>query len=233
MLEVESLTTGYGDKEVLHDVTVHVKSGEIVALLGPNGSGKTTLLRAISGVVHAWKGRVLFEDIELGAITPDQAYLRGIAFCPQANRVFKEMSVLDNLRLGGIRLPPRMLSQRIEEVCNSLSSLKPLLSKRAWQLSLGQQQILALGRTLVGNSKLLLLDEPSLGLAPDISKEIFDLVSDLSRTKQTGVLVVEHQVDLVSKCADRVYGLRLGRIVLKDVKPSSLSHEALRRVYLT
>lgn len=212
LLEIKQLETGYGKKQVLFDVSVEIDRGEIVAIIGPNGAGKSTVLKAACGLLSAWKGEIILDGESITGLTPARNVSRGLTFCPQGNRVFGELSVKENLEIGGFRLPRKKLRPRIEEVLAIFPSLKERLRQQAGTLSGGEQQMLAVARALMPQPKLLMLDEPSLGLAPGLLDDVFQLISQVATEQKISILIVEQKVRKVLDLSNRVYALKLGKI---------------------
>ena len=232
MLEVNQLHTGYGKKPVLFGLSLEVKKGEIVAVIGPNGAGKSTILKAICGLIPVWEGSISFENSSLNGSTPARNVKRGITFCPQGNRVFDELTVSENLQIGGIHLKKKELAPRIDEVLHLFPTLKDRLKQNAGTLSGGEQQMLALGRALIPRPRLLLLDEPSLGLSPGLISTAFERIQQINAEKGTAILIVEQKVRKVLRMCHRVYGIKLGKSVFAG-SPSDLENDAeLRKVFL-
>lgn len=232
MLEVNQLHTGYGKKPVLFGLSLEVKKGEIVAVIGPNGAGKSTILKAICGLIPVWEGSISFEDSRLNGSTPARNVKRGITFCPQGNRVFDELTVSENLQIGGIHLKKKELTPRIDEVLQLFPPLKDRLKQNAGTLSGGEQQMLALGRALIPRPRLLLLDEPSLGLSPSLLSTAFDRIQQINTERGTTILIVEQKVRKVLTICHRVYGIKLGKSVFSG-PPSDLENDTeLRKVFL-
>jgi len=233
MLEIRNLETGYGKKQVLFGVSLEVRQGEIVALIGPNGAGKSTVLKATCGLIPAWKGDVLFGGVRTNGSTPAQNVTRGMTFCPQGNRVFDELTVKENLEIGGYQLPRKDLKGRIEEVLGVFPVLRDRLKQEAGRLSGGEQQMLAVARALVPRPKLLMLDEPSLGLAPNLVKSVFEQVVRINREAGVTILIVEQKVRDVLAITRRVYSLKLGRIAFggrsEDLRDDK---DRLRKLFL-
>jgi len=232
MLSIRGLHTGYGRKPVLFDLSLEVNKGEIVSIIGPNGAGKSTILKAICGLLPVWKGSIYFDDICINDSTPAQNVKRGITFCPQGNRVFNELSVSENLQVGGIRLHKNALATRIDEVFQLFPVLKDRLRQNAGTLSGGEQQMVALGRALIPDPQLLLLDEPSLGLSPDLISDAFERIQQVNREKGTTILIVEQKVRQVLKICHRVYGVKLGNVVFDGKSEELMERKELRRVFL-
>ena len=232
MLEIRKIETGYGKKQVLFATSLKVKQGEIVAVVGPNGAGKSTILKAICGLLPVWSGEILFDNKPISGSSPAKNVSRGITFCPQGNRVFDELSVMENLHIGGIHLRATELKERIEEVVQLFPILKDRLRQNAGRLSGGEQQMLALGRALIPKPKLLMLDEPSLGLSPNLVSTAFERISSLNSDTGVTILIVEQKVREVLKLCHRVYGLKLGRVAFAGQPEKLMEHDELRRVFL-
>ncbi|ABS66140.1 ABC transporter ATP-binding protein [Xanthobacter versatilis] len=231
MLTVEAITSAYGRINVLHEVWLEVKAGEIVALVGSNGAGKTTLLRTLSGVQPARSGRIVFEGEAIERLEPHQRVVRGISQSPEGRQVFGPLSVEDNLRLGAYRRQDAGMRARLDHVF----ALFPVLAEKrriaAMSLSGGQQQMLAIGRALMAAPKLLLLDEPSLGLAPLLVDQILAAVRALQAEGIT-VLLVEQNASAALAIADRGYVLETGRVVMEGSGAALLNDPKVRTAYL-
>ncbi|MCG5235757.1 ABC transporter ATP-binding protein [Xanthobacter oligotrophicus] len=231
MLTVEAITSAYGRINVLHEVWLQVKAGEIVALVGSNGAGKTTLLRTLSGVQPARSGRILFQGEAIERLEPHQRVVRGISQSPEGRQVFGPLSVEDNLRLGAYRRQDAGMRGRLDHVF----ALFPVLAEKrriaAMSLSGGQQQMLAIGRALMAAPKLLLLDEPSLGLAPLLVDQILAAVRAL-RAEGITVLLVEQNASAALAIADRGYVLETGRVVMEGSGAALLNDPKVRTAYL-
>ncbi len=233
MLQVNGLETGYGKKQVLFGVTLAVARGEVVAVIGPNGAGKSTILRAVCGLLHPWKGEVAFERVPINGQSPARNVRRGITFAPQGNRVFDELTVMENLEIGGYQLPRRELGVRVRAVCSMFPILKDRARQSAGKLSGGEQQMLAVARALVAKPKLLMLDEPSLGLSPDLVRDVFDKIVEVRAQAGIGVLVVEQKVRQVLDICDRVYSIKLGKVAFAGAPDELKDDQAkLRELFL-
>ena len=232
MLEIKNLQTGYGKKQVLFGTSLEVKQGEIVAIIGPNGAGKSTILKTVCGLIPVWDGEILFGNTPINGSSPAKNVSRGITFCPQGNRVFDELSVTENLQIGGIHLKTTELKERIDDVLQLFPILKNRLRQNAGKLSGGEKQMLALCRALVPKPKLLMLDEPSLGLSPNLVSSAFEKILEINKDTGIAVLIVEQKVREVLKISHRVYGLKLGKVEYVG-KPDEMIQDAqLRRVFL-
>lgn len=218
-LSVRNLSTGYGKKQVLFDVSLKVMPGEIVLVVGGNGSGKSTLLKTVYGLLLPWNANaeIIFQPephVEpLGITPPHENLRRGLAYLPQKNSVFDDLSVEENLRVSGDSLPDaKAFPQRREEVLRIFPVLRPLLRRKLQKMSGGERQMLALGIALLHRPKLLLLDEPTAGLSENLAVEIFQLISRLRQEHGFSVLMVEHRTRLADVVAERIISLQLGRI---------------------
>lgn len=233
LLQVSDLTSHYGPIRAIDKISLHVNTGELVAIVGANGAGKTTLLRALSGVQPASGGSVLFDGDELTRLKPAKIVARGICQVPEGRQVFGPLSVEDNLRLGGYahRKQKGWVDSEIEKIYELFPILKEKRHQSAGTLSGGQQQMLAMGRALLGKPKLMLLDEPSMGLAPLLVEEIFRVVHELNSSGVT-VLLVEQNARAALKIAHRGYVLETGRVVLTAPAAELLEDEAVRKAYL-
>jgi branched-chain amino acid transport system ATP-binding protein len=232
MLEIENLVAGYGGVEVLRDISVKLSAGEIVGLLGANNAGKTTLINALSGMVAPMSGRIMFEGRDVTRLTPRQRVELGIVQIPEGRLVFPEMSVRENLQLGGInaRAKPNR-SRQMEAVLYLFPRLKERLSQDAGTLSGGEQQMLAIGRGLMAEAKLLMLDEPSLGLSPLIVKYIFDIIDRLHAEGLT-ILLVEQNLMLTLRHAGRCYVLERGQVAIEGPSDIIKDDPRTRSAYL-
>jgi branched-chain amino acid transport system ATP-binding protein len=230
MLEVKGLESRYGRIPALKGIDLGVRAGELVALVGANGAGKSTLLRALSGV-QASSGRIDFEGEEIGAARPERRVALGIVQVPEGRQVFGPLTVEDNLRLGGYRRGGANAARSLERVYTMFPDLVERRHHAAGTLSGGQQQMLAIGRALMAEPRLLLLDEPSMGLAPRLVAEIFACVRAL-RAADTALLLVEQNARAALAIADRGYVLETGRIVLSGSGAELLADPTVRAAYL-
>lgn len=213
ILATDSLVSGYGKKQVLNELSVAVPRGQIVALIGHNGAGKSTLLKAIFGLLPTWSGEVHYDGERLHKQTPRHLLKHGMAYVPQGNRVFGDLTVGENLEVGGVTVSDkRARRDGIERALTQFPALRERIKQRASTLSGGEKQMLALANALVVSPKLLLLDEPSLGLSPPMATQALELVKRLSRESGISILIVEQKVRQVLKICDRVYCLKLGRV---------------------
>ena len=233
MLEIRELETGYGKKQVVFGLSLEVREREVVALIGPNGAGKSTVLKAVCGLIPAWKGEIRFDGTVTNGSTPAQNVARGVTFAPQGSRVFADLTVMENLEIGGYPLQRKEARERIADILGLFPVLKERLRQDAGTLSGGEQQTLALARALVPKPKLLMLDEPSLGLAPNLVRTVLDKASALNRELGVSVLIVEQKVREVLEICHRVYSVKLGRITFEGL-PKELKEDKakLRDLFL-
>lgn len=233
ILTVQGLETGYGRKQVIYGVSLEVPTGQVVALIGPNGSGKSTVLKAVCGLLPTWVGTTCFDGTSLRVASPAHNVARGISFAPQGNRVFGELSVGENLKVGGALLPAQELRSRIEETLVLFPTLRDRLRQVAGRLSGGEQQMLALARALIPKPRLLMLDEPSLGLSPGLMKDVLEKVTKVNRDLGVSILIVEQKVREVLRICHRVYSLKLGRVAFEGA-PTELTDntQKLKELFL-
>jgi len=227
MLEVKDLVVAYGPIKVLHEVSLRVRKGEFVAVLGRNGAGKTTLLQAIMGIIRPVSGQILWQGEDLTPLPPWQRVRRGLALVPEGRRIFAPLSVKENLELGAFQ-NPQGWTKRLEEILELFPRLRERLKVAAGVLSGGEQQMLAMARALMAKPSCLLLDEPSMGLAPKVASLIFDTLTKLKG--RLSLLVVEQNVTRVLRLADRVIVLDGGRIKLEALS-SEIDREHLEAAY--
>jgi branched-chain amino acid transport system ATP-binding protein len=231
MLQISGLHTFYGNIEALRGVDVEVEQGQVVALIGANGAGKTTLLMSICGNPRAARGRVVFEGAD---ITRAQTYAivrMGIAQAPEGRRIFPRMTLIENLQMGAVTADPACFQEDLDKVFEMFPILRDRQHQRGGTLSGGEQQMLAIARALMSRPRLLLLDEPSLGLAPIIVKQIFAVIRDINRDGVT-VLLVEQNAYHALRLAHHGYVMANGRIVLKGTGQELLANEEVRKAYL-
>ncbi len=236
MLRLRNVNTFYGKVHALKNVSLHLQEGEIVTLIGANGAGKTTILNTISGVTPPSSGDILFRNESVNSLFPDRIVRLGISQAPEGRQVFKPLSVRDNLELGAYlryreREPRREIQKDIEEIFQLFPRLKERAKQLAGTMSGGEQQMLAIGRALMAKPKLLLLDEPSMGLAPLVSQEIFTVLEQLRR-KGTTILLVEQNARAALKLADRGYLLETGKVILEGQADELMENAEVRRAYL-
>lgn len=232
MLEVKSIHCSYGNIEVVKGLQFDIPEGAIVALIGANGAGKTTILKAISGLMKISAGSVVYKGEHITNMAPHHIVARGIAHVPEGRQVFPELSVHDNLLLGGYSVSDKQLVRdRIEETYAHFPRLKERSSQLAGTLSGGEQQMMAIGRALISRPGLLLLDEPSMGLSPKLVSEVFDIIEDIRDSGAT-ILLVEQNAHMALEIADFAHVLQTGEIVLSGTGEEISSNDDVRRAYL-
>lgn len=232
ILQVQRLETGYGKKQVLFGIELRVQQGEIVSIVGPNGAGKSTTLKAILGLLPVWKGKVLFDDKPVENKNPARNIARGLGLVPQGNRVFDELTVLENLEIGGYYLKKQDLNKSLDEVYSFFPVLKDRKKQIAGKLSGGEKQMLALGRALMTHPRLLLMDEPSLGLSPNLVSSVLTKIQDINKKFGTSILIVEQKVKEVLSISDRVYLLKLGKVIFQGEGRNSEHLKRIKELFL-
>jgi branched-chain amino acid transport system ATP-binding protein len=232
VLKVENLVAGYGSITALKGISLHVEKGEIATLIGANGAGKTTLLNTISGLIPAREGTITFDGEDITRLPSDKIVRKGIVQVPEGRQIFSELSVLDNLKMGAyVRDKKDDYTPELERAFATFPVLKERMHQKGGSLSGGEQQMLAVARALMSKPKLLLLDEPSMGLAPVIVEEIFRTIEEINKQGMT-ILLIEQDAMLALKVADRAYVIETGTVALEG-KASDLIHdERVRDVYL-
>ena len=231
LLNVEGINVYYGAIHAIKDISFHVNEGEIVTLIGANGAGKTTTLQTISGLLRSKTGSITFEGHNITSVRADKLVAHGLAQVPEGRRVFLQMSVEENLEMGAYTQPPAGVSQDLEMVYGLFPRLKERRRQVAGTLSGGEQQMLAMGRALMSNPKLLMLDEPSMGLAPILVEQIFDIIRSLHKAGTT-ILLVEQNAQMALSVADRAYVLETGKIVSTGTGAQLLNDESVKKAYL-
>lgn len=232
MLELENINVYYGKAHVLFDMSVYVKEGEIVVLLGSNGAGKTTTLSTISGLVKPSLGTIKFMGIEIQNLAPDGVVQRGICLCPEGRRIFARMTVQENLEMGAyICKEEREVRNRLEQIYEVFPRLRERRNQLAGTLSGGEQQMLAIGRSLMSKPKFIMFDEPSAGLAPSMVAAMGKIITDI-RNQGNTVLLVEQNAKLALALGDRAYILKNGRIALSGKTKDLLNDENVQKAYL-
>ncbi len=235
MLRIRNLKCYYGKIMAVKGVSISVQKGELITLIGANGSGKSTLLQAICGLLPGWDGEIFFEDETSNGLAPPAIVRKGMSLVPEGRLIFPPMSVLDNLKLGAYIMYRRKLGEQVEKDLEAVMALFPILKKRAAQpagtLSGGEQQMLAIGRAIMARPRLLVLDEPSMGLAPLLVEKILETLTAL-RDEGLTILLVEQNAHAALKIADRGYVLETGKVVLQGDASELLEDEEVKRAYL-
>ncbi|MDX1520152.1 MAG: ABC transporter ATP-binding protein [Anaerolineae bacterium] len=232
LLRIENLNVAYGDAQALWDISISIDHGESVTIIGPNGAGKTTLVNALAGIIPIRSGRMLLDEHDLTQSLPHQFWGRGIAVVPEGRRLFPKMSVLDNLDMGSyIRAARPHYEETLEQVLIIFPRLRERARQLAGTLSGGEQQMVAIGRALMARPKLLLLDEPSLGLAPVIVDDIFEVLTEINGSG-VSILMVEQNVSKALSFAGRGYVLEQGRILQEDAAANLMNDRHVKQAYL-
>ena len=230
MLKIDELKVSYGGIEAVKGITFEVPDGKIVTLIGANGAGKSTTLRSIAGLVKPAHGRIHLQGEDITALSPDRIVSKGITLVPEGRHVFPDLTVLENLKIGAY-----LRKDSLEADLNWVYELFPRLKERSWQaagtLSGGEQQMLAMGRALMSRPKIIMMDEPSLGLAPIVVKGIFDIIQEINKQGVT-VLLIEQNANMALRIADVGYVLETGRITLTGSGRELLTNEAVKKAYL-
>ncbi|MGE4319152.1 MAG: ABC transporter ATP-binding protein [Deferribacterales bacterium] len=233
MLEIKNINAFYGNIQALHDVSITINEGEIITLIGANGAGKTTTLMSISGIVTPRTGQILFNGETISGMKPDKIVRSGLAHVPEGRHIFPYLTVMENLDLGAyLRKDKDNVKKDLEHVFTLFPRLKERMHQAGGTLSGGEQQMLAISRALMARPKMLLLDEPSLGLAPLIVKQIFDIIKRINEEDGTTIFLVEQNANLALKVAHRGYVMENGRITLEDDAKKLLVNEEVKKAYL-
>ena len=231
MLKVDNLNVYYGAIHAIKDVSFEVKEGEIVTLIGANGAGKSTILKTVSGLLHSKGGSIEFMGEQIGGIPPHKVVAKGLAQVPEGRRVFTQMTVEENLEMGGYIQPGNQVEAGLQDVYKRFPRLQERRRQTAGTLSGGEQQMLAMGRAMMSRPKLLMLDEPSMGLSPILVEQVFDIIKELHKAGVT-ILLVEQNARMALSVADRGYVLETGRITLSGPGRELLSDEGVKKAYL-
>jgi branched-chain amino acid transport system ATP-binding protein len=232
MLKLENVSVNYGAIEALTGVSMHVETGEVVTLIGANGAGKTTTLRTITGLLQPRAGKITFEGEDIGGRATHRLVAKGISMSPEGRGVFANLSVAENLRMGAyLKKDKRVIAAEMERAFVMFPRLKERESQKAGTLSGGEQQMLAIGRALMSQPRLLLLDEPSLGLAPLVVHTIFEAIDEI-KSKGTTILLVEQNAHAALKHSDRAYVLETGRIVMEGSSKELAADPRIKEAYL-
>ena len=231
MLKVENINVYYGNIHAIQDISFEVARGEIVSLIGANGAGKSTILKTISGLLRTKTGSITFLDKDIHSLAPHHSVERGLAHVPEGRRIFLQMTVQENLEMGAYTQKAGSLSADLEAVFQRFPRLKERRRQVAGTLSGGEQQMLAMGRALMSHPQLLMLDEPSMGLAPLLVEQIFEIIQELHRAGTT-ILLVEQNAQMALSIANRAYVLETGKIVMSGAAREMLEDDQVRKAYL-
>ena len=234
MLEIQNIDVYYGKVRALTEVSVSIKDGEIVSIIGANGAGKTTLMKSIMGIVHASTGSIRFMDRDITTMQTHKVVAQGIIYVPEGRRIFPDLSVYENLAMGAYakHYSRQELQERIEEQYEFFPKLRERMSQLGGSLSGGEQQMLAIARGLMADPKLLMLDEPSLGLAPIIVEDIFRIIEQINQKKKLPILLVEQNAYMALETSNRAYVLELGNIMQKGPAAELLESPDIKKAYL-
>jgi branched-chain amino acid transport system ATP-binding protein len=231
-LVIDNLSAGYGDTQVLWDVSLRVEPGEIVALIGSNGAGKSTLLDAVSGIVNTWSGEVRYGSAAMSGLEPDRVVSAGVVQVPQGRRLFGSLSVEDNLRMGAYLRRDREIDADLEGILAMLPRLRERYDYLAGRLSGGEQQQVAIGRALMARPKMILMDEPSMGLSPLLVKEVFAIIKEINRDLGVTILLVEQNARAALSVASHGYIMEQGKVVLDGSADELRDNEDVKEFYL-
>lgn len=233
MLSVKNIHCSYGNIEVLKGISLEIEEGQIVALIGANGAGKTTTLKAISGILPITSGSITLNNVDISREKAHMMIKHGMSQVPEGRQVFPELSVLDNLILGGFAIKDKKLvNERIERMLKFFPRLGERSKQMAGTLSGGEQQMLAIGRALISEPKLLLMDEPSMGLSPKLVGEVFDIIADL-KSQGITILLVEQNAHMALNIADYAYVIQTGEIVISGTGNEMITNDEVRKAYLS
>jgi len=230
ILKTEGITAGYTKVDILHEVNIRLKSGEIVSVIGPNGAGKSTLLKTIFGILKPREGNVTLKNEDITGLKPDRIARKGISYVPQVDNIFPSMTIQENLEMGAF-IRNDDYSQRLDEIYDLFPILKERRKQKAGQLSGGQRQMVAMGRALMVDPRVLLLDEPSAGLSPILVSDIFEKIIEINETG-VSIIIVEQNAREALKMANHGYVLAMGKNVLDDKGDALLTNEEVGRLYL-
>lgn len=234
LLEIKDLNIYYGNIHAIKDISLIVEKGEIVSLIGANGAGKTTTLQTISGIIRAKSGQIIYHDKDITKMKAHIILKEGIAQVPEGRRIFSHLTVYDNLMLGSYSIKDSMESKKreIAQIYERFPRLEERQKQLAGTLSGGEQQMLAIGRAIMSRPEILILDEPSMGLAPLLVKEIFEIIKDLNKNNNTTILLVEQNAKMALSIADRAYVLETGKIIKEGNAKDLLNDDIVRKAYL-
>jgi branched-chain amino acid transport system ATP-binding protein len=233
LMSISGLNVSYGAIRAIHGVSLHVQEGEILSIIGANGAGKTTLLKTVTGLVRPESGEIHFRGKSIGRERPDRLVQMGICMVPEGRRVFPDLTVKENLELGGYSVRSRQMRQELYDLSlHTFPRLRERLTQHAGTLSGGEQQMLAVGRALMANPRLLLLDEPSMGLSPIITKEIFSLIRTINTEKRISMMLVEQNAHMALEHSHRTYVLETGRVVMEGISSQVKCDPAVVEAYL-
>lgn len=232
MLRINDLAAGYGKLQVLDGVSMKAEPGEITVIVGPNGSGKSTLLKSIAGITSIYRGAVNFDELELSNMSPYGIAKAGVAYLPQTESVFANLSVNENFRLAGYTVDSKDYPARVERALRTFPALNPYLTKKAANLSGGERQMLAMGMAVMRQPKLIMFDEPTANLSPKISSQVLELVTSLTKEMNLTTLLVEQNARKALEVGDQAYLLVSGKVAYEGAAKDLLAHQELAKLYL-
>jgi len=232
LLDVDRVFSGYGSMEVLHGASMYAEADEIVTIIGPNGAGKSTLLKTVMGYLKPTKGAVLFQQEDVSALEPNKKVKRGMAYVPQLEGIFPSLTVRENLEMGGYSIDGKTVRQGIEKAFDMFPVLKEKRHKRGRTLSGGQRQMLAMGRALMTEPRLILLDEPSAGLAPKAADAVFEQIGTMHEARGAAIIIVEQDAERSLGISDRGYVLTMGQNEFDGSADQILNNDQIRKAYL-
>jgi branched-chain amino acid transport system ATP-binding protein len=232
LLKLRDISISFGGVHALQKVSIDLDEGEIIVLMGPNGAGKSTALKSIFGIYKKDSGKIFWHEQEINPV-PHEMVRRGISYVPQGRQIFKSLSVRENLEMGGITLETKKeLKERINDILQLFPDLKKKINDDSGSLSGGQQQMLAIARGLITDPKVLLLDEPSLGLSPKLVKEVFSKIKEINEKRNTAIVIVEHNIKSILEIVDRAYLLDKGKLVTVDTPKNLMNSTILEDIFM-
>jgi ABC-type branched-subunit amino acid transport system ATPase component len=232
ILEVSNIVAGYGKTEILHGISIHIKENEIVTIIGPNGAGKSTLLKAIMGYISIFSGDIFWKGNNITDLKPHEKVNNGFAYVPQLGNVFPSLSVMENLEMGGFTLDKGLIQERMDKAFHLFPILAERLRQKAGTLSGGQRQMLGMARALMTDPGLLMLDEPSAGLSPKVSEEVFAIIKDVHNKMANAIIMIEQDAYQSLSISDRGYVLVMGQNEFEDKADRILSNKKIQEAYL-
>jgi ABC-type branched-subunit amino acid transport system ATPase component len=232
ILEVSNIVAGYGKTEILHGISIHIKENEIVTIIGPNGAGKSTLLKAIMGYISIFSGDIFWKGDNITDLKPHEKVNNGFAYVPQLGNVFPSLSVMENLEMGGFTLDKGLIQERMDKAFHLFPILAERLRQKAGTLSGGQRQMLGMARALMTDPGLLMLDEPSAGLSPKVSEEVFAIIKDVHNKMANAIIMIEQDAYQSLSISDRGYVLVMGQNEFEDKADRILSNKKIQEAYL-